>query len=407
MSATTTPTNGHINSIVITNTIGLTETIYADNADLLYFGPWCPVQGSGASSSASTLGNTSIVEMWVGTPGTESLIEANFNTSNCGAGQYPDAILEIDGVQGARTTLTSAGLLVGVFPTIAGTDTNTFVGHRVRLIMANVPDGSGNGWTSTPPSIWSFTGFTIDASATLLPTYAQKPTIAFFGDSISYGENELQGGSIPAGQCSTLSFPYLVCDMLGFEAKNYSYSGNGIVKSGLGTGYNQFGVPIFPNSFGYAASGVAYKAMSPVFTVFELGTNDHGQSVSPSSYQTAYEAALAQVLTAYPNTIIIPMLMPNMVQSSPVASYATAVNNAITALASPQCPLSNLLDVSTLLVSGTTTDGTHPNPTGHLLIAQALAAKIEALITSYNLKVYAPAGGAGGGNAGLTGGISG
>ena len=395
MSGTATPTNGHLQALEISNTAGVTTAIYADDPNIEYIGPWAPVQGVVSSSYTFALSNT--CEVWCRLSAVQSFCIANFDVSLLGAGQYSDVIIEIDGVEGTRTTLTSSGVINGAFPTVEGVNFNTYVNHFVKIKMASIFDGTAAGWTLAA-GVAKFTGLTIDAGGSLLPMYSNPALVAFYGDSLTNGENMLGSSSLPTQQDACINWTKKACEMAGFNHIAYGYSGAGLVKSGLGTSFTQFGVPLFATSFGLAASGISSRTITPTFIVFGYGTNDHGQSVSQSTFQTAYLAALTAIVAAYPSAIIIPTVWPSMAAGTGPGSYAANVTAAVTALASTNCPTGNILDVSGSFISADYSDGVHLNVAGHTKMAGLVAAKIQALVTSYKLTPY---GSSGSGSSGI------
>ena len=190
-----------------------------------------------------------------------------------------------------------------------------------------------------------FSGIAGDNGMIVEPYFPQEKRFGFKGDSITNGCT-LNGATetILSNSDGALAYPKLVADKLGMIPIQIGYPGTGLFKT---------------NSDGMAnmMTTVDYKSVSQLQTdetldilLYNIGTNDTGNSTT--EWKTRFKIIIDKDIQRYGN---IPMFI-----CKPFTS-----NNFIAQMKEIADEYPNILYIDTTGVSCPTTDGTHPNVTGH------------------------------------------
>lgn len=211
-------------------------------------------------------------------------------------------------------------------------------------------------------------GGTLDTASP--PAY--RPSILILGDS------KAMGGSGVAD--TSICFPSLVGAAKGYAIVNSAISGNSVLSTGTG------GTIETDNPVSYPPQNEGARDFS--YVVFAGGHNDNGNDMT--EFEASCVRLFTKLKTAYSNAVILALGVFNT-----TVFNSTVRGNLNTAISNAAATVGGITYVNTddwINPATDTSDGTHPNAGGHVLIA----AELEAEIVNYS-----PA--AGGGGSGIRG----
>lgn len=387
----------------------LNSYVFADDANLQYIGKWSPISGSGQTASIYTLSTGAHIEAILQNTETCEIV---FDVTNCvSASQFPDVCYQIDGGPWNRVTLTSTGTISCSFPTFNTIAANTFLDHRITIVMEGTVQTSSNidAWGALA-GVPKFLRLAVDVGGSTMPTGFQKPQILWLGDSITQSYNLLSPEAFQLSQGAHLSFAWNSSKLLGFAPVMAGYGGSALISSAGPNSptLNSNRVPVNHISLLLVNNGVTWTpSIAPTVVVLGYGTNDHGGSVPiagavGTGFQNTYLQALQDIRTAWPNAMICCVCYPTMIGSG--LNYNTAISAAITASGDSNTFFFDYSGLAIPLAS----DAVHPNWAGHNFLTSHFTHDIQAsLVTAGIAMQKAGSGGGGGGRGSWNGGFDG
>lgn len=206
-----------------------------------------------------------------------------------------------------------------------------------------------------------FEGLVLDAGAhTVTPTLPSS-LLEFVGDSITDGYN--------TPRLAVDAYGWKVGEMLHMRHTQIARAGYCLV--GLSNCVGQSTQFFDSDSTGSQAWDFSRYQANAV--IINLGTNDHDHGVSSSTFQSAYTTFLRNIRAKYPNAVIFVMETFKQYYISQTKAAVTARNNAGDSKV-------YYVDTTGWLTSADYSDGTHPTPQGHTIIAEHLAPIISSKI---------------------------
>ncbi len=218
---------------------------------------------------------------------------------------------------------------------------------------------------------------------------APAKQIMFVGDSITQGIRAVSSEAeytSAAGDDSTQAFSSLTAAALGYDLANVGFGRLGVCVIGSG------GIPVAPYSVGYVCDGVPVDpAFQPEFVVINLGTNDASPNALTFDYH--YRLMLSTLHALHPSATIV-CLVPfgGFVKAEVVqavqAYLARDASGSPGAVGGGRAGRVVLVDAADWIVvdrawtwqpTEDTTDGVHPNRTGHRKAAARLTSVLREL----------------------------
>lgn len=248
--------------------------------------------------------------------------------------------------------------------------TQPFSSHSVEIVTRSYIV-SQQRWYPPRAAIVIFTGITLPSGSQILP--GRRPTgprIEVLADSITEGiAVYVNDGSQNVAQVSdaTLSYAYLAARHFDADLRFSALSGQGIMTAGNG------GVPESRNTFAYVYSGVENDSWQAGLVIVNYGTNDGNTS---EKTMTAYCAFYLDLIRShYPHAEILCLRPFNGTQ-------ANAIEAAVTNRHAAGDRAVHYVDTTGWLDPANTTDGRHPTPAGHALLADKLIQLIQPFVSS-------------------------
>lgn len=221
-------------------------------------------------------------------------------------------------------------------------------------------------WYPPLAAVVIFTGIALEDGAQILPGRKPSgPKIEVLADSITEGiAVYVNDGSMNVAQVSDAKVSYAFLAAMSFDAdlRFTVLSGQGIMTAGNG------GVPESRNTFASVYSGVDYDNWQADLVIVNYGTND-GNS-SEKTFIAYYAFYLDLIRSHYPHALILCMRPFNGVQGNAVRAAVENRNIAGDSLV-------QYVDTADWLDPANTTDGRHPTPASHALLAEKLIDAIK------------------------------
>ena len=265
--------------------------------------------------------------------------------------QIPNIAVSVDGAKPTIIKLTNGS--TKLFDNLSATN------HKVVVWIDGLYEGD---WFWTDPNY----GIFIRNITTPNNTYIRKPSdkrksILIIGDSITEGVNIHGTDGNPDSNSGYNSYSNFMARILNMRPLVHGFGGTGLSVGGSGQ------VPKYLSSItNYSKDKRVFNETIPDVIVINGGTNDAGNNIPNATFVADYQALINNQRNKYPAAKII-LLVP----------FNGACRLSILALGS-----SNGLPVIDMSIfSGiTTSDGTHPNLSGHSKLAEQLALLLKPLI---------------------------
>lgn len=276
------------------------------------------------------------------------------------AGNYPIVRYQIDNGSWTSTQLTPTITALSVSGLSSGT-------HLLRFEYVSSYSPSNSGATDkwlTPVGAIKVTNLSIDDEMNVsTPTILSK-LMRVDGDSITEGLRAIDSTDAVTGNSGVITYAYNLAGLLNTELVQLGYGSQGWL-----TGW-QGNIPTYPNAVDYYYNGVSrlssgLLAHPPDYWLINQGENDGGDVTS------AAQTRLGQARTEAGAVTQIFLLVPF---SGAHRAQLTSAYNVYVA-ANPTDHNIHLLDLGS--ISFGTTDGLHPNASGHQTLATALATAIN------------------------------
>lgn len=191
----------------------------------------------------------------------------------------------------------------------------------------------------------SFSGLTVDKNATIEPYFPQNKRVLFFGDSITHGANAVGSDkTIMSNSAGEVAFPSIVCRELSTIPLQVGYPGTGLTQA------SSDGMAKMSFTIDYKTSGQLNTDERPDIIVLNIGTNDY--ATNATTFKDTYRIFIKKLIQRFGN---VPIFMCDGFTARRYVAEMQALANEF----------SNCLYIDTSSVSIPTTDGTHPNTTGH------------------------------------------
>lgn len=204
-----------------------------------------------------------------------------------------------------------------------------------------------------------FEGLVLDAGAHTVSPALPSTLLEFVGDSITDGYN--------TPRLAVDAYGWKVGEMLHVRHTQIARAGYCLVaQSGCVGQSTQF---FDSDSTGNVAWDFSRYQANAV--IINLGTNDHDHGVSSSTFQSAYTSFLGNIRAKYPNAVIFVMETFKQYYITQTKAAVAARNNAGDSKV-------YYVDTTGWLSSADYSDGTHPTPQGHTIVADHLAPIISA-----------------------------
>lgn len=227
--------------------------------------------------------------------------------------------------------------------------------HVIRLVVSGIRE--------TDP-LWMegaglhFGGLVVDAGGMVEPAPTPDRYVLFLGDSITAGINALGRGSVPAVNAAEAAYPRVASDRLGLACYPVAFGAIGITRGGNG------GVPLASEVLDYHMHACAVgETPAPAAVVINLGTND--RSADSRSFADGYRAYLRIVRGRYP---FVPVLCMRPFVGCFAEEIAAAAEEA------------GGIYVDTTDWDVSTSDGVHPDPSGHQTAGRRLVEVLRGLV---------------------------
>jgi len=224
--------------------------------------------------------------------------------------------------------------------------------HTIRIAVANDTD------------TLHFKGLILDAGASTVAPAISSRLIEFIGDSITVGATDTN--------YALSDYSWLASERLSVEHTQIAQGGMCLVdnvqcgtsnKIGMSQQYFKLQTSLFNNSPNWNFS--RYQATA---VVINLGTNDQGNHVSNTLFQSTYITFLQNVQAKYPQALIFAMEPFN-------GANASFIQAAVQALNAAGDHNVRYIDTAGWLQSGSddySVDGLHPSDTGQIKAANRL-----------------------------------
>lgn len=266
------------------------------------------------------------------------------------------------------TVKLNAGSSVSFYAMIDGVERHyTGVNGTVNLTPVPLSPGTHTLMIATPYTDQSlvFKGLIIDEGASVAAPPVGAKTIEFTGASI------IAGYLLPKQALS--DYGWLAAEKLGYEHTQIAQSGMGLVDQWSGGSYiaNKAGLSkqFFKLKNADSGDDTAYdfSGPEPDMVVINVGTNDKNFNVPSDMYQSAYTEFLAGIRSKYPNAELYAQRLFNGV-------YAAETQAAVNARQAAGDSKVHYIDTTGWLSDADYIDGTHPNESAHVKLADKLAA---------------------------------
>lgn len=266
------------------------------------------------------------------------------------------------------TVKLNVGASVSLYVKIDGVESRyTSVNGTVNLTPVPLSPGTHTLMVATPYTDQSlkFKGLIIDEGAYVTTPQIGSKTIEFTGASI------IAGYLLPKQAQS--DYGWLAAEKLGYEHTQIAQSGMGLVDQWSGGSYiaNKAGLSkqFFKLKNADSGDDTAYdfSGPEPDMVVINVGTNDKTFNVPSETYQTAYTQFLADIRSKYPTADIYAQRLFNGV-------YAAETQGAVNTRRAAGDSKVHYIDTTGWLSDADYIDGTHPNESAHVKLADKLAA---------------------------------
>lgn len=232
--------------------------------------------------------------------GSPTAINLTFDVSSL-TSTYPTKIkYRVD--REAWTTVALAASIALTMPT----DTTNWTQHLVEVMVMTTTD-SVDRWDSPYATAAKFTGVsTTPTNCATVATQKAALTGIVLGDSITEGINVFGNtGDTTARSDATLSYAFLLRDILGAEVGVVGFGRQGLAIGGNGS------VPVLGSTWKLNAAGLTRSfAATPDFAVVNIGTNDSTNSITAAAFQTALTALLNDMAATLAASTKILVLLP-------------------------------------------------------------------------------------------------
>jgi hypothetical protein len=252
----------------------------------------------------------------------------------------------VDGGALQTTQVSSVGSAV-VVPLVSGLSAGT---HQIRVSLEGL--GAVERWTN-PSDHLKVTGIFLDSGITTLSAPTLLPNrIVVYGDSITEGASTLGAANTVANKQWSTSWDADLAAYLDAEISVIAFQAQGYEQNGQGN------TPPFPNAYSFIRSGVARVFSNPSKVFILHGTNG-------STTQADVSGMMVNLRAAYPSA--------KLYFGVPFGGYARVVTtNAYSAQSDADVYLFDLGANGQNIVTGNSTDGVHPNVSGHALLTSAV-----------------------------------
>ena len=255
--------------------------------------------------------------------------------------------------------------------------------HLLEVVVKSTSITSSNWNPGTTSVAVKLTSITLDGSATVTAPQSLAKTMLVFGDSVPNGYNA--NGEADATDTNRTdamqSSLWLQGRKLGAEIGLICFDGQGYVVTGVGS------VPNLASSYNLIYQGQSRTWGTPnLIVIANMGANDWNNSASTTTVTTNATTALTGMLGATSTTNIV-VLAP--FSSQVTSAYRTAIQSAVTAVASTRCVYVDPTGVFNT-VWGSTADGFHPSGPNH---QGKMADAVAAILSPY---LYPSSGGTAG-----------
>lgn len=232
--------------------------------------------------------------------------------------------------------------------------------HPVEIITKSYVV-SQNRWYPPLAAVIIFTGVALEDGAQLLPGRpASGPRVEVLADSITEGVAVyVNDGSMNVAQVSDAksSYAYLAAMHYDADLRFTVLSGQGVMTGGNG------GVPECRNTFAYIYNGVDNDNWQADMVIVNYGTNDGASTAK--TYTAYYKFYIDLIRARYPRAEILCLRPFNGIQADAIQAAVENVRNQGDSAV-------HYVDTTGWLDPANTTDGRHPTPSSHALLAEKL-----------------------------------
>lgn len=215
-------------------------------------------------------------------------------------------------------------------------------------------------------------GLSLDENGKLLKPAKKKVLVEFIGDSITSGDRTSKG--------NTSAYPWICGEALDVKHTQISYCGIPLTD---GYHFNYKDAPETGMELAYLRLKQPnhqpdphwnFKKYTPKVIVINLGTNDASLGVPPNLFREHYTRFIQSIRTIFPKAIIAVLIPFN-------GSYQNEIRRMVQKDFAGDQRL-KMIETNDWLMPSNTTDGTHPNDEGHVLIANKLSGIIKVYLKS-------------------------
>lgn len=231
--------------------------------------------------------------------------------------------------------------------------------HQIKVWVDGIFEGDWF-WTDSAKGIF-IKNVNIEDGAYIRKPIDNRKTIAVIGDSITEGVNVRGTGGLPIDASGYNVYSNTLARILDLRPLVHGFGATGIAVGGSGQ------VPKYMTSIAnYRQGKRAFNEDIPNYILINGGTNDGGNSVPNATFTSEYQSLIDNQKNKYPAAKIILLVPFNGVYKTQIK--ALGVNNSL-----------DVIDLS-LFAGISTSDGTHPDLTGTVKMAEQLAGAMKNIL---------------------------
>jgi lysophospholipase L1-like esterase len=259
-----------------------------------------------------------------------------------------------------------------VAPTIELTPEPPHSSHRLQVVFKGAREWDHR-WQTPLQTAVILTGLGLVPGGELLePPPLPRLRIEFLGDSITEGVllhrlDRPFPEAWPERADGRLGYAFQTGERLGADSRVVGFGRLGVTIEGNG------GVPPAPDAFAWICAGVPKDDWKPHIVVINQGTNDGG--VPSERFRPAYDRYLAVVRAGYPDAWIFALRPFNGAHTDDIRTLVEARS------AGGDARLRFVDTTGWIDPERDTTDGLHPNLSGHRRAAEQLEALLRTTLT--------------------------
>ncbi|WP_374444935.1 GDSL-type esterase/lipase family protein [Epilithonimonas sp.] len=232
--------------------------------------------------------------------------------------------------------------------------------HKVTVWVEGLYEGDWF-WTDSNYGIF-VKNILIDSNSYLRKPVDNRKSILIIGDSITEGVNVFGTSGNPDDNSGYNAYSNILARKLNMRPLIHGFGGTGIAVGGSGM------VPKYLTSISNYCSGKrAFNETTPNYILINGGTNDSGHNIPSNVFTNEYLGLINYLKNKYPSSTKLVLLVP----------FNGSFKNEIKNLG-----VSNniyVIDMS-LFVGITTSDGTHPDLSGNIIMADLLAVELNKIL---------------------------